>query len=306
MGAGNFLEVQRILCPICPKTFYATDFFPAIFLHLLVHYIFLYHVAIDLNTENLVGQHEIWYSIAQLKKYNRLCKNIVRSQLTQYSEHLPHSSKVFNSHSSCWCQQETTYLTEDIYAAYCMAKYVHPNTVPKIKNTDFLYLPAMESTNMYDKGVRKGVVLGLNTPLSLIFCKNFIIRRVYRTWFFTKIRRLCAEEYAYYVNKLRLKTWLWRQIVTSQTTHLKCKWPPSATEWNPPMKIFCVRHWRMKQVPHSILDSHRVQLIKHVNAMLFCPNFQVSQLLISSHILKHEVTGNNLLIICIFDLLSMT
>jgi len=49
----------------------------------------------------------------------------------------------------------------------------------------------------------------------------------------------------YYVNKLRqnvgLETWIWRHIVTSQTAHTKYKWPPYATEWNPPMKIFFVR-----------------------------------------------------------------
>jgi len=30
-----------------------------------------------------------------------------------------------------------------------------------------------------------------------------------------------VEEYAHYVNKLRLKTWIWRQIVTSQASHAK-------------------------------------------------------------------------------------
>jgi len=41
-----------------------------------------------------------------------------------------------------------------------------------------------------------------------------------------------VEDYAYYfVNKLRMKTWIWRQIVTSQTAHTKYKWPPYATEW---------------------------------------------------------------------------
>jgi len=34
---------------------------------------------------------EIWFLITQLKKYARLCKNIVRNHLDQYSEHLPHS-----------------------------------------------------------------------------------------------------------------------------------------------------------------------------------------------------------------------
>jgi len=31
--------------------------------------------------------------------------------------------------------------------------------------------------------------------------------------------------------------------VTSQTAHTKYKWPPYATDWNLPMKIFCVHHW---------------------------------------------------------------
>ena len=89
---------------------------------------------------------------------------------------------------------------------------------------------------------------GWNLPLSLIYYKNFIIRGVYRAWVFTKRRRLRVEEYAYYVNKLRqnvdLKTWIWCQIVTSQTAFTIFEWPPYATEWTPPpMKIFCVSHW---------------------------------------------------------------
>ena len=47
-----------------------------------------------------------------------------------------------------------------------------------------------------------------------------------------------VEEYAYCVNKFReivgLDTWIWRQIVASQTAHTKYKWPPYAFEWNPP------------------------------------------------------------------------
>ena len=62
-----------------------------------------------------------------------------------------------------------------------------------------------------------------------------------------KIRGVDVEKYTYYVNKLcqkvGLETWIWRQIVTSQTVHIKHKWPPSAAEWKPPMEIFCVRHW---------------------------------------------------------------
>jgi len=49
----------------------------------------------------------------------------------------------------------------------------------------------------------------------------------------------------YYVIKLRqnvgLETRLWRQIATSQIAHTKYKWPPYATQGNPPMKIVCVR-----------------------------------------------------------------
>jgi len=56
-----------------------------------------------------------------------------------------------------------------------------------------------------------------------------------------KIRGVDVEKYAYYVNKLRrnvgLETWLWRQIVTSQTAHTKYKWPPYANEWSPPGKF---------------------------------------------------------------------
>ena len=60
----QFLGVQR---KSCPK---------------LLYYVFIYHVAIDWKMENLVL--DIWFLIIQLKKYARLCKNIVRSQLAQY------------------------------------------------------------------------------------------------------------------------------------------------------------------------------------------------------------------------------
>jgi len=57
-----------------------------------------------------------------------------------------------------------------------------------------------------------------------------------------KLRGVRADENAYYVNKLRqnvsLETWIWRQIVTSQTGHTKYKWPPRATEWNAPHENF--------------------------------------------------------------------
>jgi len=60
-----------------------------------------------------------------------------------------------------------------------------------------------------------------------------------------KIRIVGVEEYAYCQqtsSKRCLETWIWRQIVSSQTAHTKYKWPPYATEWNAPMKIFYVRH----------------------------------------------------------------
>jgi len=55
----------------------------------------------------------------------------------------------------------------------------------------------------------------------------------------------------------------------------------------------------------SIIDSLSVQLIKYVNEMPVSHTFQVSQLLINSHKLKHEVTGNSLLILYIFNVLSI-
>ena len=62
------------------------------------------------------------------------------------------------------------------------------------------------------KGVSKGG-FGVNPPLSLIFYKNFIIRECIRLDFY-KNKGVRVEEYAYYVNKLRLTTWfdveLWR------------------------------------------------------------------------------------------------
>ena len=54
------------------------------FILALVHYILLYHDAIDCKIKILVL--EIWFLITQLNKvgYARLCKNIVASQLAQY------------------------------------------------------------------------------------------------------------------------------------------------------------------------------------------------------------------------------
>jgi len=60
-------------------------------------------------------------------------------------------------------------------------------------------------------------------------------------------------------------------------------------------------------MPCSILDSHSVQLIKYTNEMPFLrPHLQVTQILINSHIQKHEVTRSSLLILYIFNMFSMT
>ena len=69
-----------------------------------------------------------------------------------------------------------------------------------------------------------------------------------------------AEENAYYVNKLRqnvgLETWIWGQIVTSQTGHTKYKLPPYATELNPVHEHFqrtplATSHWESEPCLHQ-------------------------------------------------------
>ena len=150
-----------------------------------------------------------------------------------------------NNYRVCICgEMETELLLFFHCNVHCAARTALHNKVHDILN-ETGFAERFERLGHTDllrvKGVRKGG-LRLTPPLSLIFYKTFITRRVCRVWFFTKIRGVCVEEYAYFVNKLRLKTWIWRQIVTSQTAHTKYKWPLSATEWNPSMNIFCVRH----------------------------------------------------------------
>jgi len=57
-----------------------------------------------------------------------------------------------------------------------------------------------------------------------------------------EIRGVLVEEYANYVNKLRqnvgLEIWIWRQIVTPQTAHIKYKWPSYAIDRTPPYENF--------------------------------------------------------------------
>ena len=73
------------------------------------------------------------------------------------------------------------------------------------------------------------------SPLSLVLQKLYYKGRAWGLIFYK--REVRVEEYAYYDNKLRLKTWIWRQIVKSQTTHTKYERPPYATEWNSPWKL---------------------------------------------------------------------
>jgi len=58
IGVGNFLGLKRVayfarISTKLPENFYATSFLPANFLY-LVRYIFLYHIALDLKTEDFV------------------------------------------------------------------------------------------------------------------------------------------------------------------------------------------------------------------------------------------------------------
>jgi len=93
-----------------------------------------------------------------------------------------------------------------------------------------------------------------------------------------KIRGVRVEDYAYHVNKLRqnvsLETWLWRQIVTSQTAHTKHKWPPYATDRNPPWKfsayaIDSVKYafLRNKGALETRLKRHFSQLADEIKAL---------------------------------------
>jgi len=75
----------------------------------------------------------------------------------------------------------------------------------------------------------------------------------------------------YYVRKLRqnvgLETWKWPQIVTSQTANTKYKWPPYDPEPKPPMKVFCVRHWRPGII--EIEYALQVERFNHKRRQLF-------------------------------------
>ena len=76
-----------------------------------------------------------------------------------------------------------------------------------------------------------------------VFSSDILTWRAYSLYSvqWHKKRGVRVEEYAYDVNKLRqnvsLETWICHQIVTSQRPHNTNKWPPYATEWNPPWKF---------------------------------------------------------------------
>jgi len=52
---------------------------------------------------------------------------------------------------------------------------------------------------------------------------------------------------ANFTKTLVWKTWIRRQIMTSQTTDMKHKWHQTPLNEPPPMKIFCVHHWTIEQ-----------------------------------------------------------
>jgi len=73
-----------------------------------------------------------------------------------------------------------------------------------------------------NQGRTQGGVEVKTPPSAWYFTKTLLLREC-RAWFFTKIRGLRAEEYVYYVNKLRQNMNM-TSIVTSQTAHTKRKW----------------------------------------------------------------------------------
>ena len=90
-----------------------------------------------------------------------------------------------------------------------------------------------------------------------------------------RLRTTGVDEYAYYANKLRqnvgLARWIWRQTVTSQTAHIKWKWPPYATEWKSSMKIFCVRrcqkHINVMNVWVGYIFYYEASQIQNINRL---------------------------------------
>jgi len=91
----QFLVAQRIFCGNLPEK-RVCDILSLDRLSAAVGAFYFTLPCCHRKIENLVL--EVWFLITQLKKvYVRLCKNIVRSQLAQYSEHLLHKSEVWRS-----------------------------------------------------------------------------------------------------------------------------------------------------------------------------------------------------------------
>jgi len=79
--------------------------------------------------------------------YAWLSKNIVWSQLSQYFEHLPHSSEVWYSiHISTVAASRKPHNYLRTYLQHTVWQNVYIQRIVKIKSTAFLYLPGMDST----------------------------------------------------------------------------------------------------------------------------------------------------------------
>jgi len=66
---------------------------------------------------------------------------------------------------------------------------------------------------------RKQGSWGKNTLWAWYFTKTLLWWECIWLDFFTKIREVRLEEYAYFVKKLRLKTWIWRQKQRTPNTN---------------------------------------------------------------------------------------
>jgi len=68
--------------------------------------------------------------VTKLKKGTQVCANTLSAASWL-------SALAFHSRSCCWCQPETSHLFEDIYPTCnkLYGKFIHPNTLLKIKNT---------------------------------------------------------------------------------------------------------------------------------------------------------------------------
>ena len=92
------------------------------------------------------------------------------------------------------------------------------------------------------------------------------------------LRWVRAEEYEYCVKKIRenvrLETWIWRRIVTSQTAHTNTNDHHMPLNEAPSMKIFCVHHcfqtlyMRNVHCYYSVLNLDSLQLLTCVTKSL--------------------------------------